>query len=375
MKKSNGYKFLMGAILLAGTAHTAQAEEFSPSLSGEIVIEWQNEYTYDSDDRNNEKNNSFLRTEVAPTIGLTEHFFIDGVLVLEPFDQAADGNPDYHEDIFMESEGVFAEELKLNFENGSYALWAGKFNPAFGTAWDCGRGIWSEDFAEDYEITEKVGVGGAYTFEPQDRGSHTVSASTFFNDTTFLSDALVTSRPRLRKRDGGAGNTQDFSSFAVALDGADAFGVEGLSYHTAYRFLGEGDVDGINGDDESGFVIGTEYAFPLTEELEIDLKAEYASINSFGGVRDAVTNNFHDQDYLYGSIIARYRQWNLALGYTARDIDRGAGFSDVNDDLVQVSGGYDFENGLTAEVGYRGTEEDNINSDMAGFLFRYTFEF
>ena len=363
---------LLGGCLIP---EKGQADEFSPSLSGDVVIEWQNELTYESDDPNNEKNHSFLRTEVAPFVGLTEHFFVDGGLVLEPFDQAIAGNPGHHEDIWFDSEGVFAEELKLNFENGRYAVWAGKFNPAFGTAWDFGRGIWSEDFAEDYEITEQIGIGAGYIFGSEDEGEHIISAATFFNDTTFLSDSLITARERHDKKDGGAGNTEDFSSFSVAMDGENVFGIEDLTYHAAYRFLGAGDADGVNGDDERGVAIGAGYVFPVNDDLEIDLKAEYATIASYGGVRDGVTGNFHDHDYLYGSVITRYQQWNLALGYTARNIDRGNGFSDMNDHLVQVSGGYDFNNGLTAEVGYRGTEEGGVDSDMAGFLLRYMFEF
>lgn len=129
---------------------------FKPSISGEIVTEWQNEYTYKSDDANNELNNMFGRIEVAPTIGITEHIFIDGVIVTEPFDQGIDKNPG--DDRYFKSEGTFIEEVKLNFEIGNFAIWGGKFNPEFGTAWDFGRGIWGEDFAEDYEVTEKLAL-------------------------------------------------------------------------------------------------------------------------------------------------------------------------------------------------------------------------
>lgn len=36
---------------------------------------------------------------------------------------------------------------------------------------------------------------------------------------------------------------------------------------------------------------------------------------------------------------------------------------------------YDFENGLTAEAGWRSSEEANVDTDILGFLMRYNREF
>jgi hypothetical protein len=118
----------------------AWSAEFSPSLSGDVVMELQTEQTVSSDDDTTEYNNTFWRTEVVPTLQLTEGLYIDGTLVLEP---VADFDTD--ESNFFENEGIFAEELKVNYDTGPVHLFAGKFNPGFGTAWDWGRGVWGED--------------------------------------------------------------------------------------------------------------------------------------------------------------------------------------------------------------------------------------
>lgn len=314
-----------------------------------------------------ETNNSFARAELAPTVRLSEFFFIDGVFVFEPFDQAGEVNAG--DDIWFDREGALVEELKLNFEYGPYAVWAGKFNPGFGRAWDFGRGIWTEDFAEDYEITEKLGVGAAYTCETANFGTHTVSATTFFTDTSVLSEGIITDRDDVDLEDGGAGNTEDFSSFTLSLDGDNLGGVENLGYHLGLRHLGEQEEEaGPDTMDESGFAASINYAAPVSDTVGIDILAEYAGIRDFEGVDGS------DRDYYSASLITTFNEkWNLTLGGTVRDIDEAG--EDSSDHLLQISGGYDFGNGLTAEAGYRTTDEADVDTDIAGFLVRYQTNF
>lgn len=350
---------------LATFSAPALADETSsyPNLSGEAVFEIQLEHGTDSDDPDNERTNTFGRTEVAPTLQLNEHFFIDGVAVLEP---TQDGDPG--DDTFFENEGVFIEEIKLNYKNGPWGVFAGKFNPGFGIAWDYGRGIWSEDFAEDYEITEKLGVGTAYTFETEHSGNHTVTASTFFADTSALSESTITGRGRVKKSDGGASNTEDFSSFVVSLDGENAGGIENLSYHLGFRHLAEGDVPTAGGDDEQGFAANVNYVIPVSDAVKSDVLLEVVSISNIDGGTD-------DARYYTASIVnTLYDDWNVTVGYTKRDIDV-SGAADVNDHLLQVSGGYDFGNGLTLEAGWKNTEESGVDTNILGGLARYTIEF
>lgn len=354
----NGVIFSLGLSAAAASADTGY-----PSFSGSAVFEIQLEHGANSDDPDNERTNTFGRMEVAPKLTLNENMFFDGVLVLEP---VRDGVPG--EDRFFEDEGVFIEEIKFNYENGPYGVFAGKFNPGFGIAWDYGRGIWSEDFAEDYEITEKLGVGGSYALETADVGTHTVTASTFFSDTSFLTESAVTSRTNVSLEDGGAANTEDFSSFVVSLGGENTGGIENLTYQIAFRHLAEADIS-TDGKDEQGMAANLGYVFAVSSDIELDTLVEYAGINNFDGA-------IEDRQYAYASGIVRlYKNWNIALGYTARTIDPNDGSADTRDHLVQITGGYDFGNGLTFEAGWKGTEEATIDTDILGGLARYTVEF
>ncbi|MGH1399410.1 MAG: hypothetical protein ACRBCT_09370 [Alphaproteobacteria bacterium] len=350
---------LATSVLIAGAAFPAAAE---PVISGEVVMELQNEYTADSDDATtDEYNNLFFRTEVAPTVRINENFFIDGVAVFEPIQDR-----DPSDDNFFDNEGAFVEELKLNYENGNWAAWAGKFNPGFGIAWDFGRGIWSEDFAEDYEITEKIGVGAGYTFDTNGFGAHTLAAHTFFADTTFLSRSVVTSRGETDKSDGGVSNTEDFSSFVVSLEGEDLAGVENLYYKLAYRNQSEGDAD-VGTDNETGVAVTLGHVVPVSDRVSLDGLVEYVDINNFEG-------GSADNTYFTASLVTTIDDaWNVTAGYTARDIDDAG--ADADDYLFQLSGGYDFGQGTTAELGWRSSEEAGSDTDIVGGLIRHVFEF
>ncbi|MFK7839099.1 MAG: hypothetical protein AB8B83_02110 [Bdellovibrionales bacterium] len=363
MSKSHKIKLALttATALSIGYSNTALAQNY-PTLSGEVVMELQNEYTSHSDDETvDEYNNLFFRTEVAPTLQFNENFFIDGVLVWEDIQ---DREP--NESNFLDNEGAFIEELKLNYERGQWSAWAGKFNPGFGIAWDFGRGIWGEDFAEDYEITEKLGLGGSYTFETQNAGSHTLAANTFFADTTLLSGSVVTKRDTLDKDDGGVSNTEDFSSFVISLEGENLAGVENLYYKLGYRNQDEGDDTG-GGDRETGYVATLGHVFPINERVELDALVEYADINNF----DAGTA---DNRYFTASFVTTIDEnWNIAASFTSRDIDDTD--ADADDHLLQISGGYDFGQGTTVEIGWRNSEESGDDTDIVGGLVRHIFEF
>lgn len=352
---------LTGTLLSAGFSAPSNAQE-SPTFSGELVMEVQNDYTVDSDNPATDGyNNLFSTHELAAALQFNENFYINGVAVWETIQDI-----DPNDDNFFDNEGLFIEEIKLNYENGSWAAWAGKFNPGFGTAWDAAGGIWGVDFAEDYEVTEKIGVGARYTFENEQIGTHSFTANTFFADTTFLSRSLVTNRGEIDKSDGGVSNTEDFSSFVMSLEGEDLSGVENLYYQVAYRHQDEGDVN-TGGDDETGYVVTLGYSFNVQERVGMNALIEYVDIENFEAGTD-------DNQYLTTSLITTIDEnWNVTASYTARNIDSTDG--DTNDHLFQLSGGYDFGQGTTADIGWRNSEESNVDTDIVGFLVTHTIEF
>ena len=168
MKNTKSLYACASLLMLALSSTTAAADskndagDFSYPRVNSIgmMTEFQFKNTYDSDDADSEVTTGYNYTELYPDIQLSENFSVTGALVFEPIQ---DGDPG--DDVFFDNEGLFIEEIKLNYQNGAFGAFAGKFNPGFGIAWDYGRGIWGEDFAEDYEITEKIGFGGSYAFE------------------------------------------------------------------------------------------------------------------------------------------------------------------------------------------------------------------
>ena len=355
-----GLTFLISVLGLS----TAKADNL-PVISGTGVVEVQNEFATDSDNSAaDEQNNLFLRSELAPRVTLNKHFSMSGVFVLEPV-QAFDAG----EDNAFEEQGVFVEEINLSYSQGPVTLKAGKFNPGFGIAWEPGRGIWGEDFAEDYEIAEKIGGAVSYELAQSVPGTHTLTASTFFSDTSFLSHSAPTGRGPVDEEDGGAANTQDFSSYVLGLQGQNTGGVEGLYYKLAYRDLARGDAAvQAGGDDEQGLIATLGHRIELAESGHVDGLLEYTEIDNF----DAGPN---DRDYLTASLDATIRDhWLITASYTARDTDV-AGTGERDDHLLQLSGGYDFGNGLTLEVGWRNSETAGVDTDIIGGLARYNISF
>ena len=352
--------FILSATSLAFTP--SFAEDFHPRLSGEILFEVQNDLAHDSDDRDAEVNTLFTTIESALTLSLSDRLALEAALVFEPVQDTDPGD-----DTVFENEGLYAEELKITYMDKYFTLFAGKYNPAFGTAWDLAPGIYGVDFAEDYELAERIGFGGSYIFDTARTGRHTVTGNVFFADTTVLSDSIITKRGNTDKSDGGISNTEDLSSFSLTLDSENIAGIEGLNTHIGYENQSEGDAD-TGFDNETGYVVGAHYTRPVTNDIEVAFLAEWAGIRNAGGGND-------DIDYLTTSLGLTIRDsWNVAFSYTHRDTDVNGG-TDSNDHLYQISAGYTFDNGFSIDAGYRGSEESNSYTHILGVLAAYTYTF
>jgi len=357
-----------GVAINAATSAFAQEENAYPEIEAEVIIDMLSEQGIRSDDMDGEHNNTVLEAEAGVEVLLTEHFSIEGVVLLEPVK-----DPDAGESNVFEDEGVLVEELAVKYENGPWEAYGGKINPGFNVSLaDKVRGIWAEDFSDEYEINEKIGVGGSYTYESGRFGTHSLGASTFFADTTFLSGSLGTSRGRTSRSDGGVSNTQDFSSYLVLLEGQlpeteYEFFRNKPYYKLGYRRLAAGDADG-GSDDEQGRIVtlGDNLVADVTSRLEADIMFEFTYIRDF-------ENSGNDNRYYTVGLVNTFdKKWSLAAAYTARNISV-PGDSDINDHLLQLTGGYAFGNGVLLEAGWRSTEEDGIDNDIIGMRLRYSF--
>jgi hypothetical protein len=332
-----------------------------PDIRGGILVEIQSD-----PDPDTRRRNQFLKVEPALSIGLSEHLSIEAGFVLEPVSDPQPGG-----DHWFDDEGLFAETLFLRWERGRFALHAGKFNPSFGFAWDLAPGIYGVDFAEDYEITERIGFGGAIEFGNPAFGLHRLGADAFFVDTSPLSRSLLHDRGRTRRSDGGPGNTRSPESFSITLRGGGIPRLPGLTYNLGFANQHRADVGGRT---ERDAVAGLAYGFSPFEGLEIELLSEYAHLQHAEGANER-------RHYFTQSASASLGDWNVALSYTGRWI-HGRDDRSHRDFLFQVSAGHAWEIGaggrfgvIGADVGWRCAREEGVRGDGFGARVRYALAF
>lgn len=347
-----------------------------PRLDGEIVIELQNDWQYDSNDTANQFNNLFTTTEADFNLypfRFLEGLFINLHLTLEQTNEfSGSGNK------FFEQQGLFVENISLNYEADWWSVIGGKYGPNFSIAYDAAPGIYGTDFAEeDIEIAEQWGFGGSVTYADETYGAHTLSGSLFTADRSILSESIINNRGRLGKSDGGPTNTGSLSSGVVAVDGAGFAFAPGLSYQIGGAFLDTNRVVDEETEEilpssetemETRFVVAAQYAVDITEDIAITPLVEYVRFWNGGGVKD------EDRDYLTGSLLFTYQNWNLAVATTQRWTEPPEG-SSFNDNQWQVSAGYEFDFGLTFDVGWKYLTEDGINTRTLGAFTTYVIEF
>lgn len=335
------------------------ADEY-PKLSGEVGIEIQNDYNFDSDDRNAEQNELGATIEPAITLAFTENLSLNTELTLE-----AQRDPGPREDRVFQDHGLAVSVLTLNYDSDRFGVYAGKFGPNFAIAWDAAAGLYGTDVAEDLELADFLGAGGYVNFGETAAGSLTGSASVFFTDTTILSESFITNRGRTRQAAGEPGNTESPESFALAIDGEEVPGLDGLRYHLGYAFL-----SAENASTEHRFAIATEWGYDLGNGVTLTPLLEY------GHFANADSNANESRNYITGSLGAEWGNWNAALAYTGKIVTiSGNGNGDTYDDQVGVSVGYAFENCIGIDVGYKHNRTAGVATQTLGALVSYGFEF
>lgn len=338
------------------------AAESSPRFEGKAVIEIQNDWNYDSEDRDNEHNQLFTTIEPEATLHLVPGLSLFAHAVIEPVRDPGPG-----EDRAFEDEGAFIEDLFLRYETDRFAFQGGKFTPRFGLTWDIAPGIYGTDFAEaGYEFSERIGVLGSVTLaDGKIFGSHTLSAHTFFLDTSVLSQSVGRGRGTTDKVDGGVSNTENFTSYAFTLDGENVAAIDGLGYHLAYIRQAPG-----NGDqsDERGFAVAVTHNIDLGDGFSLSPLIEYVHFGDAEGVGG------QDRDFLTLAGRLDWNSWNLSVAYTKRDT-KATGSEEIEDFQFQTSVGYQFAFGLEVNLGWYIGNENGIETRRIGALLAYTVPF
>lgn len=352
-----------------GVASSAVAEDDlkTPWVRIVVPIEVQNDWNFKTDDSDRKTNQLFATIEPELTIGIFKGLIFRAQAVYEPTT-----DPDAGENRLFEDQGLYLETLMLEYETNIYEtetrsfgiqVYGGKFTPTFGIAWDEAPGIYGTDFAEDYELTERIGFGFGLVFEDSALGKHVLTFSTFFADTSVLSDSWLNGRGRLRLADGGPSNTGRFNSYQVGLAGERPFGFEGLSYHVS--FVSQA-VTGMRS--ELGLALALKYEYKVGDWTITPL-IEFVNFWNVEGDRDV------DRWYLTTSILVEYKQWNFSVSNTARTTRTKNAGGITKDNLIQVSAGYEFDFGLGVNLGYSYRNEDGGDAHTFGVLLTYELDF
>ena len=117
------------ATCAALTATAAHSQDANSPFSAEFEAELQSDFTVDSSAPDGEINNTFATIEGALSFAFSSRTSINSTLVLEQITAPTS-------DSFLEDHGLYAEELYFAHDFGAAQVVLGKFNPAFGTAWD-----------------------------------------------------------------------------------------------------------------------------------------------------------------------------------------------------------------------------------------------
>ena len=368
-------RLIRGALAgaLAAAAHSAAAQTY-PLLVGEVELAVQFDHAYDADTGGEAHlSDLYADSEASLALHLSPAWSVQTGLVLEPVRGLTD-------DRAFDDQGLYVEQLFLNYDGGWFSLYAGKFNLGFGLAWDRAPGVYGTDFAEDYEVTEQVGFGGALKLETLAHGEHEIGAAVYFADTSFLSNSAITrprfgdadtGRPRrLRERNGGPGNTESLESYVVSLDGGAFPYLPNATYHLSHLRREAGATET---DDEKGYAAALQVALDLGGGATLTPLVEVAWFDDLGGQPQ-------DATYVTWGAELAFAPWSLSFSQTMRRLDEaddGSGplGGDARDRLTQASVGYDFENGLGLAAGVKHERVQGVDTSFVGFVVSYDLDF
>ena len=272
---------------------------------------------------------------------------------------------------FFEDHPVIVESLTLTYSHEDLSLYLGKFNPKVGLDYHSFPGLYSYSMVEEYKIAERIGVGFRYAASLNDFGTHKIEVSSFFADTTFLSDSIIDQRGHTSKADGGLANTEDFSSYAVSIGGKDFYSLDNNIAERIFYKLGYAHQEaGIgNEEDEVRYSASLGYKENFSEGISKTLIFEYMDIEHYSG------EEAHDRSYFTSSLGLKFYPWSFATTYTFVDNDAPEEPDENHDGkILQISVGYTLANSVTLSFGFKRADEENEVNERFGLGLRYRFE-
>jgi hypothetical protein len=328
-----------GGLTLCLASSPLLAQE-APAFTWGAEVELGVDTTFHSDDPAAEFSDVFAKFDLAVAYALTDRLSAFAKVALEPVISAED-------DRAFDDMGAVVNTLGLRYEADRFALAAGKIAPAFGIAWDVTPGYFGTSLAEDYETSKAI---GAAVDLPVDVVNGQLQMALFYIDDTRLSDSFGTRRGRLRRSDGGAGNTGKLNN--IALHWQQDFGSTTLHAGARHLQAGNGDVS-----DETGVSLGVTHGWGDN----IEVMGELATFNGFGGSGE-------DVDFATLGMAYSRADWTYSAAATLRDEDAGSA-----EHIVSVGADYDFDNGAVFSSGLAFTKEDGASARALGLSITMPF--
>lgn len=364
------FRLLLSASLLVSFPALSANNNQYPNITGKALFELRTDRVVSNASSGNKRNYARVNVDSEFSLNFNKNWSVVTDWIFRPVMNRDANNPERYRNILtnrgitMNDEGLIVEQLKGQYQNEDVRAVFGKFNPEFGTAFSKEKriGVFTTDFTKDYELREKLGGAVSALLNKS-----TISLSVFTNDTTGLNDSIINQRGAEHRGDGVAGNTSGPSSYAISTEGQGLFGVSDLFYNFGYRNL---NVENIPGrDNETGYVGGLEYSFPVGLHASIIPFIEVARLNNMSGMigRDAT--------YTTVAVVGKYSGWTGSISNLSRQIRRNGVYGNVRDNQLQYSIGYKFTNNIALDVSRMGLKENNKNATLMGAVLSYLYVF
>lgn len=345
-----------------------------PYISGDTLVQIQADRVLSSEKNNVPVNNGFVYVQQNMALNFNKNWSAKTQLRLQPNNVLTTRDQVNSERYrtFLNNDrgsslgdtGILLEELKINYENDDVRVFAGKFDPTFGTAWRKTKriGVFASQFTEDYNLREKIGGGVTALLE-----NSSITFNSFLNDTTGLSRSMINDRGAAKKNSGVAGSNQNLSSYSFSMEGEDFLMIDNWYYNFGYRSLAVGSAEGKAR--EQGYVIGSEYLYKVGRNSSIIPVFEFVKINNFSGQRN------RDAQYTTLALIGNYASWTASASLITRDLrdlQAGAKYSDRQ---MQFSIGYKITDNVTIDVSRADIKENGYDGAMFGGNLTYFYKF
>ncbi len=208
----------------------------APCAGYEISADLQNDWIFSGNPSSLTSNNLYPSISTDLFLAPTDAFrFVASITTEQVIDPAPGSNTVFH------GTGAYAEELYAVLDADPVVLRAGKINTVFSLASEADPGINAMDIATSIDADERWGVEAVLGFEALDF-KHSIAATVFTVDRTFLSNSIFNKRGATNLSDGGPGNVAGIGSAAITLSGckgaepADCYDEGDFGYRAGFRF-------------------------------------------------------------------------------------------------------------------------------------------